>query len=89
MLSAGSHGSGSVFQIRVDGVPPPAQNALLYETVAVAEGQPILRDMVFSPDHHSIYLLSHRQVRSSSDPPQNQRPGPELLLAVIKPDLQP
>ncbi|MED6291434.1 Plexin A3 [Characodon lateralis] len=51
----------SVFQIRVDGIPPPAQNALLYETVTVVEGKPILRDMVFSPYHQYIYLLSDRQ----------------------------
>lgn len=51
-----------LFQIRVDGIPPPAQNALLYETVTVVEGKPILRDMVFSPDHQYIYLLSDKQV---------------------------
>ncbi|KAL7828878.1 hypothetical protein SRHO_G00325120 [Serrasalmus rhombeus] len=49
-------------EIRVDGIPPPAQNALLYETVTVAEGNPILRDMVFSPDYQYIYLLSDKQV---------------------------
>uniref|UniRef100_A0A7N8WZ62 Plexin A3 n=1 Tax=Mastacembelus armatus TaxID=205130 RepID=A0A7N8WZ62_9TELE len=38
------------------------KNALLYETVTVVEGKPILRDMVFSPDHQYIYLLSDRQV---------------------------
>ncbi|KAJ8395075.1 hypothetical protein AAFF_G00035310 [Aldrovandia affinis] len=48
--------------IRVDGVPPPSQNALLYETVPVVEGSPILRDMVFSPDYQYIYLLSDKQV---------------------------
>lgn len=53
-----------MFQIRVDGVPPPTQNALLYETVTVVEGKPILRDMVFSPDHQYIYLLSDRQVHT-------------------------
>lgn len=52
-----------VFQIRVDGIPPD-QNALLYETVTVVEGKPILRDMVFSPDHQYIYLLSDRQVNT-------------------------
>lgn len=51
-----------MFQIRVDGILPPAQNALLYEMVTVVEGKPILRDMVFSPDHQYIYLLSDRQV---------------------------
>ncbi|KAL6459219.1 hypothetical protein MHYP_G00326910 [Metynnis hypsauchen] len=49
-------------EIRVDGIPPPSQNALLYETVTVAEGNPILRDMVFSPDYQYIYLLSDKQV---------------------------
>ncbi|RXN08668.1 plexin A3-like [Labeo rohita] len=48
--------------IRVDGVPPPPENALLYETVTVVEGSPILRDMVFSPDYQYIYLLSDKQV---------------------------
>ena len=47
----------------MDGIPPPSQNALLYETVTVGEGRPILRDMVFSPDHQYIYLLSNHQVR--------------------------
>uniref|UniRef100_A0A8C1FSD6 Plexin A3 n=1 Tax=Cyprinus carpio carpio TaxID=630221 RepID=A0A8C1FSD6_CYPCA len=37
-------------------------NALLYETVTVVEGSPILRDMVFSPDYQYIYLLSDKQV---------------------------
>uniref|UniRef100_A0A3Q0RGV9 Plexin A3 n=1 Tax=Amphilophus citrinellus TaxID=61819 RepID=A0A3Q0RGV9_AMPCI len=54
--------SGQLKKIRVDGITPPAQNALLYETVTVVEGKPILRDMVFSPDHQYIYLLSDRQV---------------------------
>lgn len=56
------------FQIRVDGIPPPAENALLYETVTVVEGKPILRDMVFSPDHQYIYLLSDRQVNTPAEP---------------------
>uniref|UniRef100_A0A8C5D0I5 Plexin A3 n=1 Tax=Gadus morhua TaxID=8049 RepID=A0A8C5D0I5_GADMO len=54
--------SGQLKKIRVDGIPPPSQNALLYETVTVGEGRPILRDMVFSPDHQYIYLLSNHQV---------------------------
>ena len=58
-----------LFQIRVDGIPPPAQNALLYETVTVFEGKPILRDMVFSPDHEYIYLLSDRQVSAPVESP--------------------
>nr|XP_023682466.1 plexin-A3 [Paramormyrops kingsleyae] len=54
--------SGHLKKIRVDGIPPPSQNALLYETVSVVEGSPILRDMVFSPDYQYIYLLSEKQV---------------------------
>uniref|UniRef100_A0A8C6PYI3 Plexin A3 n=1 Tax=Nothobranchius furzeri TaxID=105023 RepID=A0A8C6PYI3_NOTFU len=54
--------SGRLKKIRVDGILPPAQNALLYETVPVVEGKAILRDMVLSPDNQFIYLLSDRQV---------------------------
>ncbi|KAJ8371302.1 hypothetical protein SKAU_G00113300 [Synaphobranchus kaupii] len=54
--------SGHLKKIRVDGIPPPSQNALLYETVPVVEGSPVLRDMVFSPDYQHIYLLSDKQV---------------------------
>lgn len=54
--------SGHLKKIRVNGVPPPSENALLYETVTVVEGSPILRDMVFSPDYQYIYLLSDKQV---------------------------
>ncbi|XP_078520777.1 plexin-A3 [Lissotriton helveticus] len=50
--------AGTLKKVRVDG----PQDALLYETVPVVEGRPILRDMVFSPDHLSIYLLSDKQV---------------------------
>nr|XP_033778727.1 plexin-A3 isoform X2 [Geotrypetes seraphini] len=50
--------TGTLKKIRVDGT----QDVLLYETVPVVEGRPILRDMVFSPDRHSIYLLSEKQV---------------------------
>lgn len=50
----------------MDGIPSASQNALLYETVTVVEGKPILRDMVFSPDHQHIYLLSDRQVHTHS-----------------------
>uniref|UniRef100_A0A8B9LM96 Plexin A3 n=1 Tax=Astyanax mexicanus TaxID=7994 RepID=A0A8B9LM96_ASTMX len=54
--------TGHLKKIRVDGIPPPSQNALLYETVTVSEGNPILRDMVFSPDYQYIYLLSDKQI---------------------------
>uniref|UniRef100_A0A2K5DDC6 Plexin-A3 n=1 Tax=Aotus nancymaae TaxID=37293 RepID=A0A2K5DDC6_AOTNA len=44
--------------VRVDG----SQDAHLYETVPVVDGSPILRDLLFSPDHQHIYLLSEKQV---------------------------
>ncbi|XP_016800072.1 plexin-A3 isoform X2 [Pan troglodytes] len=44
--------------VRVDGF----QDAHLYETVPVVDGSPILRDLLFSPDHRHIYLLSEKQV---------------------------
>lgn len=47
-----------VTQVRVDG----SQDAHLYETVTVVDGSPILRDLLFSPDHRHIYLLSEKQV---------------------------
>ncbi|XP_043936201.1 plexin-A3 [Protopterus annectens] len=50
--------AGNLKKIRVDGL----QNVLLYETVPVVEGSPILRDIVFSPDLQYIYLLSEKQV---------------------------
>ncbi|XP_035872722.1 plexin-A3 isoform X2 [Phyllostomus discolor] len=50
--------SGSLKKVRVDG----SQNAHLYETVPVVDGSPILRDLLFSPDHRHIYLLSEKQV---------------------------
>ncbi|XP_059397407.1 plexin-A1-like isoform X3 [Carassius carassius] len=39
------------------------QPALLYENVVVSEGNPILRDMLFSPDHQYIYTLTDEEVR--------------------------
>lgn len=49
---------GLVAQVRVDG----SQDAHLYETVPVVDGSRILRDLLFSPDHRHIYLLSEKQV---------------------------
>ncbi|PNJ09535.1 PLXNA3 isoform 3 [Pongo abelii] len=49
--------SGSLKKVRVDG----SQDAHLYETVPVVDGSPILRDLLFSPDHRHIYLLSEKQ----------------------------
>ncbi|GAB1302898.1 Plexin-A4 [Apodemus speciosus] len=50
--------SGNLKKVRVDG----SQDAQLYETVSVVQGSPILRDLLFSPDHQHIYLLSEKQV---------------------------
>uniref|UniRef100_A0A2K6LG52 Plexin-A3 n=2 Tax=Rhinopithecus TaxID=542827 RepID=A0A2K6LG52_RHIBE len=50
--------SGSLKKVRVDG----SLDAHLYETVPVVDGSPILRDLLFSPDHQHIYLLSEKQV---------------------------
>uniref|UniRef100_A0A8C0QY07 Plexin-A3 n=1 Tax=Canis lupus dingo TaxID=286419 RepID=A0A8C0QY07_CANLU len=50
--------NGSLKKVRVDG----SQYAHLYETVPVVDGSPILRDLLFSPDHRHIYLLSEKQV---------------------------
>lgn len=36
--------------------------AHLYESVPVLPGEPLLRDMVLSPDQRHLYLLSQRQV---------------------------
>ncbi|TRY58613.1 hypothetical protein DNTS_007613 [Danionella cerebrum] len=36
--------------------------ALVYESVIVSEGSPMLRDMIFSPDLQFIYTLSDKQV---------------------------
>ncbi|KAJ0001025.1 hypothetical protein NQD34_006045 [Periophthalmus magnuspinnatus] len=53
--------TGQLKRFRVDGVSH-SQNALLYATVSVVQGEPILRDMAFSPDHRYIYVLSPKQV---------------------------
>ncbi|XP_027463632.1 plexin-A3 isoform X4 [Zalophus californianus] len=50
--------TGTLKKVRVDG----SQYAHLYETVPVVDGSPILRDLLFSPDHRHIYLLSEKQV---------------------------
>uniref|UniRef100_A0ACB8ENG8 Uncharacterized protein n=1 Tax=Sphaerodactylus townsendi TaxID=933632 RepID=A0ACB8ENG8_9SAUR len=45
-------------QVRVDN----PDEAHLYESVPVMPGEPVLRDMVLSPDQQHLYLLSQRQV---------------------------
>ncbi|KAA0707298.1 Plexin A3 [Triplophysa tibetana] len=45
-------------QLLVNSITQPA---LLYENLAVSEGNPILRDMLFSPDHQYIYTLTDKE----------------------------
>ncbi|KTG36313.1 hypothetical protein cypCar_00010532 [Cyprinus carpio] len=40
--------------------------SLLYESVPVSEGSPVLRDTLFSPDLQFIYTLTDRQIMSCS-----------------------
>lgn len=48
-------------QIRVDG---PLEGGVLYETVTVMkDSSPILRNMAFSLDRNSLYVMSDNQVR--------------------------
>ncbi|XP_041080610.1 plexin-A1-like isoform X1 [Polyodon spathula] len=53
--------SGKMKKILVNSVNQ-AQPALLYENVEVSEGNPILRDLVFSPDYQNIYTMTEKQV---------------------------
>lgn len=48
-------------QILINSVSP-SRPALLYESVPVSEGSPVLRDMLFSPDLQFIYALTDKQV---------------------------
>lgn len=52
--------SSFVLQILVNSVMQPA---LQYENVVVSDGSPILRDLLFSPDHQHLYALTDKQVR--------------------------
>ncbi|XP_067095512.1 LOW QUALITY PROTEIN: plexin-A1-like, partial [Osmerus mordax] len=54
-----AHAPGRLKKILVDSVSQPA---LQYESVVVNDGSPILRDLVFSPDHRHIYTLTDQQV---------------------------
>ncbi|XP_035377118.1 plexin-A1 isoform X3 [Electrophorus electricus] len=51
--------SGRIKKILVNSVTQPA---LLYENVVVSDGNSILRDMVFSPNHQNIYALTDKEV---------------------------
>uniref|UniRef100_A0A670KIJ4 Plexin-A2 n=1 Tax=Podarcis muralis TaxID=64176 RepID=A0A670KIJ4_PODMU len=50
--------AGNLKKVRVDN----PKEAHLYESVPVMPGEPLLRDMVLSPDQRHLYLLSQRQV---------------------------
>ncbi|XP_067403019.1 plexin-A3 [Emydura macquarii macquarii] len=50
--------AGTLKKVRVDG----PQDVRLYESVPVAPGQPLLRDMELSPDQRHLYLLSRGEV---------------------------
>ncbi|XP_028307905.1 plexin-A1 isoform X2 [Gouania willdenowi] len=39
-----------------------SQAAMLYENVVVSDGNPILRDLLLSPDHQYLYALTDKQV---------------------------
>lgn len=54
-------------QILVNSIIQPA---LLYENVAVSDGSPILRDLLFSPDHQHLYALTDKQVWKACKDPQ-------------------
>ncbi|XP_058855453.1 plexin-A1-like isoform X1 [Acipenser ruthenus] len=53
--------SGKMKKILVNSVNQ-AQPALLYEDVEVSEGNPILRDLVFSLNYQYIYTMTEKQV---------------------------
>uniref|UniRef100_A0AAY4ESB7 Plexin-A1 n=1 Tax=Denticeps clupeoides TaxID=299321 RepID=A0AAY4ESB7_9TELE len=53
--------NGRMKKILVNSVSP-SQPALLYENVAVSDGSPILRDLLFSPNLQYIYTLTEKQV---------------------------
>ncbi|XP_030623517.1 plexin-A1 [Chanos chanos] len=51
--------NGRMKKILVNSVKQPG---LLYENMAVSEGSPILRDMLFSPNQQYIYTLTEKEV---------------------------
>lgn len=74
-----------LFQILVNSIIQPA---LLYENVVVSNGSPILRDMLFSPDHQYLYALTDKQVREASMNTQNTMIHSQAGLKV-QPIMQP
>lgn len=53
--------NGRMKKILINSVSP-SRPALLYESLPVSEGSPVLRDMIFSPDLQFIYTLTDKQV---------------------------
>ncbi|XP_041859115.1 plexin-A1-like isoform X2 [Melanotaenia boesemani] len=51
--------SGRIKKILVNSISQPA---MLYENVEVSDGTPILRDLLFSPNHQFLYALTDKQV---------------------------
>ncbi|KAM3871918.1 plexin-A1-like [Diretmus argenteus] len=51
--------NGRMKKILVNSVTQPA---LLYENVEVSDGSPILRDLLFSPNHQYLYALTDKHV---------------------------
>ncbi|XP_059505717.1 plexin-A1-like isoform X2 [Stegostoma tigrinum] len=54
--------SGKMKKILVDSISSGPSGPMLYENVAITEGSPILRDLVFSPDFQYIYAMSDKRV---------------------------
>ena len=77
--------SSVFFQILVNSIIQPA---LLYENVVVSNGSPILRDMLFSPDHQHLYALTDKQVREASLNTQNTVIYSQAGL-IVQPIMQP
>lgn len=66
-------------QIRVDG---PLEGGVLYETVTVMkDSSPILRDMAFSLDRNSLYVMSENQVRKMRSPATEQTEATKCVQA--------
>ncbi|XP_034446407.1 plexin-A1-like isoform X1 [Hippoglossus hippoglossus] len=51
--------SGHMKKILVNSITQPA---LLYENVPVSDGSPLLRDLLFGPEHQYLYTLTDKQV---------------------------
>ncbi|XP_061908309.1 plexin-A1-like [Entelurus aequoreus] len=73
-------------------VTSSSQPALLYENVLVSDGSPVLKDLLFSPDHQHLYTLSDKQVSQSERKHQSvaqQISEYDLVfLAILFPYLQ-